>query len=87
MTTPRTERLLRAACGLALCALALIVWSVLDSRPGPVMVAMTVGQVLGTLSFGAYLIVVVLELRAARLLAEEEAAAPPVDARQDGPPA
>jgi hypothetical protein len=53
-----------AACVLALAALALIVWSLFDPRPVPVIAAMSVGQVLGTLSFGAFLLVVVRDLRA-----------------------
>jgi hypothetical protein len=51
------------ACALALFALGLIVWSLLDPRPIPVIVAMSVGQVLGTLSFAAFLIVVVGDVR------------------------
>jgi hypothetical protein len=39
-------------------------WSVLDPRPIPVIAAMSVGQVLGTLSFGAFLALVAADLRA-----------------------
>jgi hypothetical protein len=53
-----------AASLLALVALSLIVWAVLDPRPVPVIVAMSVGQVLGTLSFCAFLAVVIGDLRA-----------------------
>jgi hypothetical protein len=56
-------RLLRAACVLALVALALIVWSLFDPMPIPVIVAMSVGQVVGTLSFLAFGFVVVADLR------------------------
>jgi hypothetical protein len=45
---------LRIAAGLTLVALALMVWSVLVPTPLPVMVAMTVGQALGTAAFGIY---------------------------------
>jgi hypothetical protein len=51
---------------LALVALALIVWSVVDPRPMPVILAMSAGQVLGTLSFVAFLLVVARDLRAAQ---------------------
>jgi hypothetical protein len=51
------------ACALALVALGLIVWSLLDPRPIPVIVAMSVGQVIGTLSFAAFVVVVVGDLR------------------------
>ncbi len=44
LTTPR---ILAAACVLALVALALIVWSLLDPRPIPVILAMSLAQGLG----------------------------------------
>jgi hypothetical protein len=55
---------LRVACVLALVALALMVWSLFDPRPLPVVVAMSVGQVFGTLSFGSFVWFVVADLRA-----------------------
>ena len=60
-------RILRAACFLALLGIALMVWSLLVPTPMPVLVAMSVGQVLGTLSLVAFLFVVVADLRRARL--------------------
>ena len=51
--------IVNVACLLALFALALMVWSVLDPRPVPVMLAMSAGQVLGTLSLAAATVVVV----------------------------
>ena len=72
MTTPRRVGVLRAACVLALAALALMVWSVVDPRPLLVVGAMSVGQGLGTLSFGAFLWVVARDLRS-RGRAREEA--------------
>jgi hypothetical protein len=60
------SRVLQIACVLALVALALIVWSLLDPRPIPVILAMSVAQGLGTFSFGAFLLVVVRDLRAAQ---------------------
>jgi hypothetical protein len=63
--TPRTvRRLLSAACLLALGALGLMVWSLFDPRPIPVIAAMSVGQVLGTLSLGSFVYVVLADLRA-----------------------
>ena len=59
-------RVLRIACGLALVALGLIVWSLLDPRPIPVILAMSLAQGLGTFSFAAFLWVVVRDLRAAQ---------------------
>lgn len=67
MSERRARRLLVLACGLALVALGLVVWSLLDPRPVPVMVAMSVAQGLGTLSFLLYLGVVLADLRRARV--------------------
>jgi len=61
-----SSRVLRAACMLALFALGLFVWSLLDPRPIPVILAMSLGQVLGTISFAAFLLVVAYDLRRAR---------------------
>jgi hypothetical protein len=66
MTMPKPETVIRVSCVLALAALALIVWSMVDPRPIPVVLAMSVGQVLGTLSFAAFLLVVARDLRAAQ---------------------
>jgi hypothetical protein len=55
--------LVRIACWCALAALALMTWSLFDPRPLPVIAAMSVGQVLGTMSFVAFLYVVAKDLR------------------------
>ena len=55
--------IIRIAAVLALVALGLIGWAMVDPRPVPVIVAMSVGQALGTASFLAYLFVVVSDLR------------------------
>ncbi|HEY8074404.1 MAG TPA: hypothetical protein VIF62_09845 [Labilithrix sp.] len=55
--------ILRVACVLALVALALMMWSLVDPRPIPVILAMSVAQGMGTLSFAAYLFVVVADVR------------------------
>jgi peptidoglycan/LPS O-acetylase OafA/YrhL len=54
---------LRAACVLALLALGLMLWSLFDPRPPPVLIALSVGQGIGTLSFFLYLVVVAKDLR------------------------
>jgi hypothetical protein len=64
--------ILPAACVFALAALGLMVWSLLDPRPVPVIVAMSIGQVLGTVSFVAFLVVVSTDLR--RVLDDDERA-------------
>jgi len=75
MTLPPSPRVLSGACVLALVALGLIVWSLVDPRPIPVIVAMSIGQVLGTLSFVAFLSVVARDLRARHSLVEPKKAA------------
>jgi hypothetical protein len=66
MTHPPHIRLLRLACLLALAALGFMAWSLFDPRVFPVIVAMSVGQVLGTASFAAFGWVVLSDLRARR---------------------
>ena len=66
MKRPQTSRILLGACVCALAALALMTWQVFDPGPLQVIVAMSVGQVLGTASFLAFLYVVLRDLGAAR---------------------
>jgi hypothetical protein len=63
MKWPTRERALRLACVAALLALALMVWSLLEPTPMPVLVAMSAGQVLGTLSLLVFVAVVVVDIR------------------------
>ena len=58
-----TASVVRLACWCALAALALMTWSLFDPRPLPVIAAMSVGQVLGTMSFVAFLYAVARDLR------------------------
>ena len=55
-------RLVDIACVLALAGLGLMVWSVLDPRPVPVFIAMSLGQAAGTLSLVLFLVALVLGL-------------------------
>jgi hypothetical protein len=70
--TVRTNRLfdpqrwLVVACVCALAALALMTWQIFDPTVWPVMVAMSLGQVLGTASFAAFGVVVIADFRAQR---------------------
>jgi hypothetical protein len=45
---------LRVSAGLTLVALALMTWSLIQPTPLPVMLAMTVGQGIGTAAFAAF---------------------------------
>ena len=80
---PRNETLLRVACVLGLVALPLMVWSVFDPTVWPVLVALSVGQVIGTLSFVLFGIAVardldiVKRLRPGEIPASNEASAAP----------
>jgi peptidoglycan/LPS O-acetylase OafA/YrhL len=76
MKMPKPETVIRFSCLLALAALVLIVWSMVDPHPIPVILAMSVGQVLGTLSFAAFLLVVARDLRAAQRKQGSEAPPP-----------
>ena len=57
------RRLLRFSAALTIIALLLMVWSMIDPTPLPVMIAMTAGQGIGTLAFALYLYVIVQDLR------------------------
>jgi hypothetical protein len=63
---------LRVSAVLTLLALVLMVWAILDPRATPVVIAMSVGQGLGTLAFVIYLGVVLADLRRARVFSDEE---------------
>lgn len=58
-----TNRFLRGAAILTLLALALMVWSVLQPTPMPVLLAMSLGQALGTAAFAMFGYVVLRDVR------------------------
>jgi hypothetical protein len=66
MSPVGAHRILRISCVCALAALALMTWQLFDPRVVPVIVAMSLGQVLGTASFAAYLFVVFDDFRTRR---------------------
>lgn len=84
------RRLLRFSAFLTLIALALMVWSMLDPTPLPLMIAMTLGQGLGTLAFGLYGYVIVQDLfvsrRAGRAKRDSLTVIPVTRNRDAGPP-
>jgi hypothetical protein len=51
-------------------------WSLFEPRPLPVIAAMSVGQVLGTISFVTYLVVVARDLRPPRATRSDRGEAP-----------
>lgn len=72
MSPRRAHPVLVVACICALAALGLMTWQLFEPRVVPVIIAMSLGQVLGTASFAAYVYVVVADLRS-RLRAPREA--------------
>ena len=58
--------MLRGAAILTLFGLAPMVWSMLDPTPLPVLLAMTLGQLLGTFAFAMYGIAVLQDVRRIR---------------------
>jgi hypothetical protein len=71
-----TRRVLAVACWLALVAVGLMIWSLFDPRPIPVVVAMSVGQVLGTLSLLSFVYVVATDWREQTARAKSDPALP-----------
>ncbi len=65
-----SRRVLVVACCLCLVALGLMVWSLVSPTVLSVMVAMSLGQAIGTLSLLLYLWVVIADLRRSRVLGE-----------------
>jgi hypothetical protein len=65
------RRLLRFSAALTLVGLALMLWSMLAPTPMPVMLAMTLGQALGTIAFGLYLYVIYRDYRRLVRIARE----------------
>lgn len=61
-----SAHLLRASAVLTLLALAAMVWSMVRPTPLSVILAMSAGQLLGTVAFALYVIAVAIEWRRAR---------------------
>ncbi len=59
-------KILRVSAVLTLVGLALMVWSIVQPTPLPVMLAMTVGQGLGTAAFGIFGVIVFRDLTRTR---------------------
>ena len=73
----RSTVALRISAVLTLVGLAMMVWSMLEPTPLPVMLAMSVGQGLGTVAFMMYGIAVwkdLVRLRRARRDSQQELA-------------
>lgn len=73
MTASRVQTTLRWSALLTAAGLALMLWSIFEPRALPVVLAMSVGQGLGTLAFGLFGWVVISDVRTARRLAASSA--------------
>lgn len=74
---PWTTRALQAACLLTLVGLGLQAYALLVPRPLPIIVALSVGQGIGTLAFVVYLSVFIYDLRRRRVLTRRPTTNPP----------
>ncbi|MBP9202958.1 MAG: hypothetical protein KBG28_03155 [Kofleriaceae bacterium] len=79
------NRWLRISAILTLVALVLMVWSVLQPTPLPVMLAMSLGQAIGTGAFALYGWIVYRDLRRLRRLGSTTP--PPLGSPSDAAPA
>jgi hypothetical protein len=59
-------RLVQVSAILTMIALAMMVWSMVEPTPLPVMLAMSVGQALGTIAFALYGIAIWRDVRRLR---------------------
>lgn len=74
MSEARAQRALRVSAVLTIAGLAFMLWSLLEPTALPVVLAMSVGQGLGTLAFAIFGWVVVSDLRTKQAQARTEAA-------------
>lgn len=77
------EKRVRIACYFALLALALMLWSLIQPAPIAVVVAMSVGQGIGTLSMLFFLYAIVADLRRSYVRVRDVAAAETSEAPKD----
>ena len=68
LAATKSETLLRVACWLGLAALPMMVTSVFVPTVWPVLIALSVGQALGSLSFALFLVSVARDLGVAQRL-------------------
>jgi len=81
----RSIRLLQSSAVLTLAALALMLWSLFEPTPLPVMLAMTAGQALGTTALAIYVFVIVRDLRRDRSRRRHDSLMPPLGAKPEEP--
>jgi CHASE2 domain-containing sensor protein len=84
LDTASRSKLMVWACVLGLFGLALMSWSLFDQGWIPIMAAMSVGQGIGTLSFGLFLVIVFIDLRRAEFRPSIPHSRPPPPPEHDG---
>ena len=87
MSTTRSEKILRVSAVTTIVALGLVSWGILDPRPLPVLVGLSIGQGLGTLSFLGFLAVVAADLGVKRHIKHEGVEGEPRGNSEKPPPA
>lgn len=87
MSTTRSEKILRVSAVTTIVALGLVSWGILDPRPLPVLVGLSIGQGLGTLSFLGFLAVVAADLGVKRHIKHEGVEGEPGGSSEKPPPA
>lgn len=87
MSTTRSEKILRVAAVLALIGLAFVAWSIVDPRPAPILLGLSVGQGFGILSFLLFALVVAADLGLKRHIKHEGVDAEPGGESAKEPPA
>jgi hypothetical protein len=80
---PEARTLLPISAVLTLIGLGLMAWSMLDPTVWPIMIAMSVGQVVGTSAFAIYIFCVLREFRRGRAMASPPPS-PAQDVRETG---
>jgi len=71
-----SSTLLRISAVLTIVGLIFMLWSMLDPTPWPVLLAMSVGQLFGTLAFALYGLAILQDLLRVRRARREAAEAP-----------
>jgi preprotein translocase subunit SecF len=71
MTRPAAQRTADLAALLALISVVLIAWSAIDPTPLALVIAMTAGQAVGTVSLIVLAAAIIMDLRRARLLSRK----------------
>lgn len=87
MSSTRSEKILQVAAVFALIGLGFVAWSIVDPRPAPILLGLSVGQGFGILSFLMFAVVVAADLGLKRHIKNEGVEAVPGKESPEEPPA